>query len=39
MSEMIINMYVVAVESGRISIDFVPIVYRKQVKIILGIEV
>jgi len=39
MSETMLNMWVYAVESGRITINFVPIMYREQVKAILGVEV
>ena len=38
MNEMFLNMYVIAVETGRITIDFVPTLYRKEVAKILGIE-
>lgn len=38
MSEIILNMYVVAVESGRFTIGFVPKMYRQAVADILGIE-
>ncbi len=38
MNEMLLNMYVVAVESGRLSIDFVPRMYRAKVKEILEID-
>ncbi len=38
MSEFILNMWVYAVESGRITVNFVPAMYRENVKAILGIE-
>lgn len=38
MNEMFLNMYVIAVETGRLTIDFVPMLYRKKVAEILKIE-
>lgn len=38
MSEAILGMWVYAVESHRISINFVPAMYREKVKEILGVE-
>jgi hypothetical protein len=35
MNEILLNMYVVAVETGRIDIDFVPLLYRDKVKEVL----
>ena len=32
MNEMILHMYVVAVESGRLNIEFVPNMYREKVR-------
>ena len=37
MNEMFLNMYVIAVETGRLTIEFVPIMYREKVKEILGL--
>ena len=37
MNEMFLNMYVIAVETGRLTIDFVPVMYREKVKEILGL--
>lgn len=37
MSQAILLMYVTAVETGRFTIDFVPILYKKAVKEALGI--
>ncbi len=30
MNEMFLNMYVIAVETGRLTIDFVPFMYKKK---------
>ena len=38
MNEMFLNMYVIAVETGRLTIGFIPMMYRKEVARILGIE-
>ena len=38
MNELILHMYLVAVESGRLSISFVPQMYRQRVKDLLDIE-
>ena len=38
MNEMILHMYVVAVDSGRLTIEFVPRLYRSEVAEILKIE-
>ena len=38
MSEAILNMYVVAVETGRFTIKFVPQMYRQTVAEILNLE-
>ncbi len=32
MNEIILNMYIAAVESGRFTIDFVPVLYREEVR-------
>ena len=37
MNEILLNMYVVAVETKRIDINFVPMLYRGKVKEVLGI--
>lgn len=37
MNEMFLNMYVIAVETGRLTIEFVPVMYRGEVAKILGI--
>ena len=37
MNDMFLNMYVIAVETGRLTIDFVPAMYRDKVKEILGL--
>lgn len=37
MNDFLLNMYVVAVETGRFTIDFVPFMYKKKVAEILGI--
>lgn len=39
MNDYILNMYVVAVQSGRFPIDFVSFMYKKKVAEILGIEI
>jgi len=39
MNEMFLNMYVIAVETGRLTIDFVPTLYRNEVARILGITI
>ncbi|WP_261781313.1 CD1375 family protein [Clostridium botulinum] len=39
MNDFILNMYVVAVQSERFTIDFVPFLYRKKVAEILEKEV
>lgn len=38
MNEIFLNMYVIAVETGRLTVEFVPSLYRDEVKRILGIE-
>lgn len=38
MNDYILNMYVVAVQTGRFSIDFVSFLYKKKVAEILGIN-
>ena len=38
MNEMILNMYIVAVETNRFTIDFVPRLYKRAVADALGIE-
>lgn len=38
MNEMFLNMYVIAVETGRLTIDFIPMIYRAKVAEILNIE-
>lgn len=38
MNEMFLNMYTIAVESGRLTINFIPMTYRTEVAKILGIE-
>lgn len=38
MSEAILGMWAYAVESGRIIIDFVPVMYREKVREITGVE-
>jgi hypothetical protein len=37
MNEFFLNMYVIAVETGRLTIEFVPNLYRSKVKELLGI--
>ena len=37
MNEMFLNMYVLAVETGRLTIDFIPRLYRRKVAEILEI--
>ena len=37
MNEMFLNMYVIAVETGRLTIDFIPMMYKREVARILGI--
>ena len=37
MNEMFLNMYVIAVETGRLTIEFVPTMYRNKVREILGL--
>lgn len=37
MNEFILNMYVLAVQSGRFTIEFVPPLYREEVREILGL--
>ena len=32
MNEMFLNMYVLAVETGRLTIDFIPMMYRDEVR-------
>lgn len=32
MNEMFLNMYVLAVETGRLTIDFIPMMYREEVR-------
>lgn len=32
MNEMFLNMYVIAVETGRLTIEFIPMMYRKKVR-------
>ena len=38
MNEMFLNMYVIAVETGRLTIQFIPTMYRTKVAEILNIE-
>ena len=38
MNEMFLNMYVIAVETGRLTIQFIPTMYRAKVARILNIE-
>ena len=38
MNEMFLNMYVIAVETGRLAIQFIPTMYRAKVAEILNIE-
>lgn len=38
MSQSILLMYVTAVETGRFTIEFVPVLYKSEVKRVLGIE-
>lgn len=38
MNEYLLNMYVYAVQTKRIQIEFVSVIYREKVKEILGIE-
>lgn len=38
MNEMFLNMYIIAVETGRLTIDFIPSLYRKKVAEILEID-
>ncbi len=38
MNEIFLNMYIVAVETGRLTVDFVPSLYRDEVKRVLDIE-
>ena len=38
MNEMFLNMYIIAVETGRLTIDFIPSLYKMEVARILGIE-
>lgn len=39
MGEVMLSMWAYAVESGRITIEFVPIMYRNKVKEIIGVGV
>lgn len=39
MNDFILNMYVVAVQTGRFTIDFVPFLYKNKVAEILGIAI
>lgn len=39
MNQMFLNMYVIAVETGRLTIEFIPSMYKKEVARILGIEI
>lgn len=39
MNEMFLNMYVIAVETGRLTIDFIPMMYKVTVAEILNIEI
>ena len=39
MNEMFLNMYVIAVETGRLTINFIPRMYKSEVARILGIEI
>lgn len=39
MNDFILNMYVVAVQTGRFTIDFVPFLYQSKVAGMLGITV
>jgi len=38
MNEMFLNMYVLAVETGRLTIDFIPRMYKREVAKILEIN-
>ena len=38
MNEMFLNMYVIAVETGRLTINFIPTMYKSEVARILGIS-
>ena len=38
MNEMFLNMYIIAVETGRLTIDFIPSLYRREVARVLDIE-
>lgn len=38
MNEMFLNMYVIAVESGRLTINFIPTMYKASVAEILGLD-
>ena len=38
MNDYILNMYVVAVQTGRFTIEFVPFLYKNKVAEILGIK-
>lgn len=38
MNEMFLNMYIIAVETGRLTIHFIPTMYRVKVAEILNIE-
>lgn len=37
MNEFFLNMYVIAVETGRLTVNFVPSLYQDKVKELLGI--
>ncbi len=39
MNEMFLNMYIIAVETGRLTIYFIPMMYRAKVAEILNIEI
>lgn len=38
MNEMFLSMYILAVETGRLTIDFVPNMYREKVRELIGVE-
>lgn len=38
MNEIFLNMYIIAVETGRLTIEFVPTLYRDEVKKVLSLE-
>lgn len=39
MNDFILNMYIVAVQTGRFTIEFVPFMYQKKVAEILNVKV